>query len=479
MERSIGKNTLLNLIGATIPVLISLLVVPPYLHRIGEARYGVLAIVWLILGFFGVFDLGMGKVCANQMARYRQSRPEECGKVFWTILVINLLLGIFGGLLLQGLGFFLLGQVFKLPAELRPEAIRCLPWLSLSVLLTTLSTALQGTLEGWERFDRVNVLGVLGNVLSQVIPLLVAIAHGPDLGNLVASVVLIRFAMNVLLAFFSCLGLSPALRRVRLDFSRMGELFSYGGWLSVTWLVSPLLMALDRFLLGTQLGAAAVGHYAIPSNLVTRLQILPESLARSLFPRFSALEKEEIEALGQEALRTLVTLMTPLIILATGVLRPFLVHWVGPSLGNLTAPVGLILLLGIWINSLAFLPYTALQGQGRPDLTAKFHLLEVPCYAGALWLGMGCFGLRGAALAWTFRVSLDALLLFGTIRWKASFLFPCAGLVLSSGLSALTLWEHPLYPFLQGIWLGLSLLGAAWMAPRSLKTLLKTRIAHG
>ncbi|MGE5707948.1 MAG: flippase [Bacteroidota bacterium] len=476
MERSIGKNTLINLTGALVPFLVSLMVVPPYLHRIGEARYGVLAIVWLILGFFGVFDLGMGKVCANQMARFRHDRPEECGKVFWTILLINSLLGIAGGALLCGIGWLLLGQLFKIPADLRPEALATLPWLSFSVLLTTLSTAFQGTLEGWERFDRANLLSVTSNLLSQVIPLLVATLQGPALGPLVASIVLVRF-FQILLAFFACLSLSPTLRRIRIDFSRAKELFSYGGWLSVTWLVSPLLMALDRALIGTQLGAAAVGHYAIPANLVTRVQILPESLSRSLFPRFSALEAGETQTLGKEALNTLLAIMTPLTILAIGLIRPFLTRWVGPQLGNLTAPVGVILLLGIWINSLAFIPYTALQGQGRPDLTAKFHLLEVPCYVGALWLGMSSFGLPGAALAWTFRVSLDALLLFGATRWKAPLLAPCAGMVLLSGLGTLACWSHPLYPVLQGVWFCLALCLAAWLAPPSLKAKLQQNTA--
>ena len=68
-------------------------------------------------------------------------------------------------------------------------------------------------------------------------------------------------------------------------------------------------------------------------------------------------------------------------------------------------------------NSLAQVPYSFLQGLGRPDITAKFHLAELPFYIGLMWILVNNIGIAGAAIAWTLRVGLDALLLFG-VSWK-------------------------------------------------------------
>ena len=69
--------------------------------------------------------------------------------------------------------------------------------------------------------------------------------------------------------------------------------------------------------------------------------------------------------------------------------------------------------IGVFINSLAQVPFFFIQGIGRPDLSAKFHLLELPVYLIALWWLIATHGLIGAAIAWVGRAFLDAVLLFG------------------------------------------------------------------
>jgi O-antigen/teichoic acid export membrane protein len=86
--------------------------------------------------------------------------------------------------------------------------------------------------------------------------------------------------------------------------------------------------------------------------------------------------------------------------------------WIGAEFAEVAAPVGEILLIGVWINSLAWVPAVMLQGQGRPAIVAKLHVLELVPYTAILWIGVAHAGLQGAAGAWVLRVSVDALLMF-------------------------------------------------------------------
>lgn len=423
VSTSIKTNTLINLIGAVIPIIISFVTVPIYLHLVGAVRYGVLAIVWLLLGYFGVFDLGLGRATTNQIARMSKSSTKEAETLFWTTLLTNTVLGLIGGAILFLTGHWLLEGLFQMPPEMRSEALSVLPWLALAVPTLTTSSVLIGALEGREHFLTVNVLGVIGTLLFQTFPLLIAAIHGPELVWLVGSVVIIRF-LNSAFMFMACIKKIPLKYLPSIDPSQINGLLRYGGWVTVTGFVGPILVSLDQFLIGIQAGVLAVTYYTVPYNLVTQLWILPSSLSRTLFPRLSGLEKEEAQIVSRDACLVLGAIMTPVIVTAIVMIRPFLILWLGSSIAVSAAPIGEILLLGVWLNSLARIPFSLIQASGRPDLTAKFHLLEVPPHLISLWFGIYFFGLEGAAWSWTLRVILDTILLFNASSMKMRLLAP-------------------------------------------------------
>jgi O-antigen/teichoic acid export membrane protein len=146
--------------------------------------------------------------------------------------------------------------------------------------------------------------------------------------------------------------------------------------------------------------------------LVTKFQILPASLVRTLFPRFSLLEWRECAPIARQAVAGLAAVTLPLMVAAVIVIKPFLSVWISAGFAEIAAPVGEILLIGVWINGLAWVPAVMLQGQGRPAIVAKLHALELAPYVTILWIGMAWAGLQGAAWVWVLRVAVDALLMF-------------------------------------------------------------------
>lgn len=444
----IGRNTLVNVAGAVFSILISLVTVPAYLHRIGENRYGVLAIVWVVLGYFAVFDLGLSRATANQIARMRDEPAKNREPVFWTAFIVNGTIGTVGGIALFFAGNFVLGHVLKISPALHREAIASLPWLGAAVPLTTVTLVIIGALEGRERFLTVNLLTITGLAVFQLAPLAYAYWVGPDLGGLIMAATLALLGSTVLAFAVTAVSL-PLRGRPRVEMKRLQELLRYGGWITVTGLVGPILTVVDRIAIGSVLGTRAVTQYTVPFTLVLRTQILSSGLARTLFPRFSMLDPRNAAAVGRQSLRALAAVMTPVTILGAVALEPFLRVWVGANLAVHAAPVGEILLLGMWVNSLAVVPFAYLQAQGRPDLPAKFHVLEVAPYIGGLVLGLHVAGIRGAAWAWTARATADAFLLFWATRKMSpnepanwSELTVSGTLVMAACVGSLTFFEN-------------------------------------
>jgi O-antigen/teichoic acid export membrane protein len=73
-----------------------------------------------------------------------------------------------------------------------------------------------------------------------------------------------------------------------------------------------------------------------------------------------------------------------------------------------------ILAFGVFVNAVAHVPSGVITAMGRPDVVAKFHILELFIHVPAAWFLITHFGIAGAAAAWTFRVTVDAALLFFT-----------------------------------------------------------------
>lgn len=409
---SIRHNTAYNLLGAIIPLGVSLVTIPIYLGLIGEARYGVLSIVWLLLGYFGLFDLGLGPATAQRIAALRDGTASERARTFWTALALNAGLGVIGGVLIWPIAAYFFGNVFKVEDAIHSEIRAAVPWLILAVPMATLSGVLSGALQGRERFLELNLISVSGTILFQLLPLATAMLWGANLGVLLPAALFARL-FTLIMLFVRCrrhLFLGHAATFVR---AQAGQLLRFGSWVTVTSFVGPMMVILDRLIIGALTGARAVTYYTVPFQLGERSTTISKALTSALFPRLAAATLWEEQRLAYEGLRALVMVMTPLVAAGILLMEPILSRWIAAAFAQQSARVGQVILLGFWANSFAIIPYVQLQARGRPDLVAKCHLGEVLPYLGLLYLGLHFFGLVGAAVAFSIRVIVDFALLAG------------------------------------------------------------------
>ena len=110
---NIGRNAFYNLIGGVIPVAGALVTVPMYVHLIGAARYGVLSIAWVLLGYFGLFDLGLGRATSFRIAALSNGSPQDRATTFWSAVAVNLAMGTAGGAILWAAARLLFFQHFQ------------------------------------------------------------------------------------------------------------------------------------------------------------------------------------------------------------------------------------------------------------------------------------------------------------------------------------------------------------------------------
>jgi O-antigen/teichoic acid export membrane protein len=181
--------------------------------------------------------------------------------------------------------------------------------------------------------------------------------------------------------------------------------------------------------------------------MVTRLWLIPGAMVGVMFPAFSTSFEQDrgrTRRLYARSLTYLVLVLFPLVLLVVVFARNGLKLWLGAVFAQNSFHVLQWLAVGVLVSGLANVPFALLQGLGRPDVTAKLHMIELPIYVAALWGLTKLYGIEGAAIAWTIRATVDALMLFilanrflparGGFRPRTAVLVALALVTLASGV---------------------------------------------
>jgi len=427
----LARNVIWNLIGNGAPMIVAVFSIPILIRELGKDRFGVLALAWALIGYASLFDLGLGRALTQLVAKkLGGGEGREVPTLVWTSLVLMLLLGLVGASAAALLSPWLVHRGLNVPVALQPETLRAFYLLELSIPAVISTAGLRGLLEAHQRFWTINTLRIPMGIYSFASPLLV-LPFSKSLFPVVAVLVvgrLIACAAHLLL----CLRIVPELRgRIAWHSAAAGPLLRFGGWMTVSNIISPLMVTLDRFLIGALVSMTAVAYYATPYEVVTKFILIPGALVSVMFPAFSASfvhDRSRTALLYGRCIKYLFLILFPAVLLTAALAQNGLTLWLGANFAQHSFRVLQWLAGGVFLNCMAQIPLVLVQGVGRPDLTAKLHLIEVPFYLLGLWWLISVYGIEGAAIAWTARAGLDAVALLCISRWLLTECVPVRSL---------------------------------------------------
>lgn len=414
MIRKVLRNAGFNVVGVVLPALVGILSVPILLNNIGTDRLGVFTLALGLIGFAGIFDLGLGRALTHTVATATgKGRPLAviAGHVRRTLPIV-LLMGMAWGAVLWMVARPLVREVFQLQGSLAVESGLGIRWLAMAIPALLVSTSLIGILEGLQKFAMVNLLRAPLGAMTFLVPALTSFVF-QDVGHVIASLVAVRLIGLTLwlVLLFRALPMFGADPGDRLG---GGEMWRFTGWLTVSNLVGPLMVHADRFYLAAVFPPATVAYYTVPLDTLFRTTSLPLAGMNVVFPALAHAGTSSRDAGRMIRYATWAMLglwALPLTVVAL-LLNGLLSLWLGQEFASEALTISQWLLLGVMINGFAHIPYALLQSAGRADLTAKLHVAELPFYGVLIVLLVQGYGILGAALAWTTRVLFDTVMLY-------------------------------------------------------------------
>lgn len=412
---ALARNSVLNLMPTVSAVVVSIATIPFYLSMVGTDRYGALLLALVLLGYFGQADFGLGRALTQRLSSMQDADATERAAVVWSALAGAGAISVAGGLVVYLVAAIFFASQFEAGPALRAEVLESVWLFAMCVPVIMLTGVTSGALAGLERFGTASVGATIGNLLSQVLPLVVAATFSVHFGWLLAASIggrligLVPVVFSMAAVFLQHQPFNPSMAQLR-------RLFSFGSWIMVTAIIGPLMTMADRVVIGAVLGAAAVVAYSVPVQIAARTVMFPMAIVQALFPRLASREDEEATRLGKSSVVLIAQLYGLVVIGLICLAEPLLQLWLGEGLDQRSILVGQITIIGVWINALANVPYALIQARGNSRFTATLHVLELPVYVVMLY-GLGVtLGLYGMALAFTLRVILDCGVLFHKAR---------------------------------------------------------------
>lgn len=408
------KHSAYNLLGLGLPLLVAIFTMPLLIKELGEARFGLLTLIWAVVSYFGLFDLGLGRALTQQLAMTFVNKDQaQIGPIVATATLLMALLGVFAGLLMALLASWGVGLIQAVPD--RQEAVNAVYAMALAMPAIVLTSGFRGILEAKHAFGVVNLIRLPMGLFTFLGPLIVVSYGQPRLDSIAGVLAAGRVFACGVHAWYAWRVLPQDHGHLVMRTSLLKPLCVSGGWLTVSNIISPLMGYVDRFIIGAIVTSSAVAYYATPHELVTKLSIVPGALTAVLFPTFAAQitqRNNQNWLLVCKMMSWLFLAMLPITAALALFAHSLLSIWISPAFAQESSPLLQIFSIGMFFVCLAQIPFTVVQSSGRSDITALIHSIELPFFLVLLWWLTSTYGAIGAACAWLTRVLLDSGIMF-------------------------------------------------------------------
>lgn len=417
----LARNSVVNLLGQSAPMAVAIFAIPILIKSLGTDRFGILTLAWVIVGYFSLFDIGLGRALTKLVAeRIGKGQTKEISSLIWTALTLMGGLATVGVVLLIMLTPWLVNSILNIPELLQSETRNAFFLLALSIPIVITTTGLCGILEAHQRFGIINAIRVPMGIFTFLGPL-AALYFSKSLVVLVSVLVAGRVVAWIFY-LVSCFRVLPALREnIHAKKDLVKPLLSFGGWLTVSNIVGPIMLYADRFLIASMISLTATAYYTTPYEVIIKLLIIPSAILGVMFPAFTSAFTQDalhVRYLYHQTMKYMSLIMIPLILLIFLLAERALALWIDEDFARNSFRVAQLLTLGVFINSFGLVSQSLIQAIGRPDVTAKLHLIELPLYLIYLGILLPAYGINGAALAWVIRVSIST----GALAFIANYM---------------------------------------------------------
>lgn len=398
------KNSGSNLLTMFIKLAFTFLMTPAIVKALGNYDYGLWEIVFSLVGYMGLLDIGMRPTVVRYVAKFHAlSDRSSLDKLFTTSFSFSAFIGFVACMILMLWAFI----NPELLAEEKTDSSRYVLFLSIiafQVLIQFPGYVAECFHAGYQRYHLFNSITIVNTIIGNTI-IYYMLTHGYGLltlaiGNAIGLIT--KYIIYFALLFFERFG-GFRLRFRDLSREMLELLLTFGGKSLAAAIASTVSGSISTLAIGFFLGPAAIPFYSIPSKLVVILSSISTAITSAFMPAFSQLnalkQKNILQSTYITSTKYICGIIFPLIIGISMLGKPFLARWMGTEYAEQGAVILYLLAISHIVSLMNPLFNQLLTGINRIEFLIKFRVISAILLVITTLILINQIGLAGVALA--------------------------------------------------------------------------------
>jgi len=403
----VRRNIIANVAGRGWSALLSLAVIPIYIHFLGIEAYGLIGFFLSLVAVLSLLDLGLGTALNRQFAQYsaQSGKAREMRDLLRTLEIIYWLIGIAIGTTMAALAPVVAAYWIKSQQLTAETVTQALAMMGIAVAFQWPRALYAGGLMGMQRQVPFNLLSSITGTVNSLGGVLVVWLVSPTIQAFVAWSMAISLADTLLTGLLLWRSIPKVSERPAFDRRLLAEIWRFAAGMTGISITSVIQTQLDKMILVKVLPLEAFGYYSLAWRVAEGLRYLVGPITAAFFPRFSQFllinNLQELARLYHRGCQLISVVVLPLAVVL--ILFPYelLLLWTQDrSIAENTRVVLSLLAAGAALNALASLPYALQLASGWTQLSLIFNTVSILLLAPFIYLMSLKYGGVGAAIVW-------------------------------------------------------------------------------
>ena len=374
----VRRNIIANTAGRGWAALLSLAVLPVYLHFLGIEAFGLIGFFLSLTLILQLLDLGLGTALNRQFAQYsmQSGKAQEMHDLLRTLEIIYWLIGIAIGVTIAALAPAIAAYWLK-PQQLSAQIVsQALAMMGIAIAFQWPRALYSGGLVGLQRQVASNLLSSITGTVNNLGGVLILWLVSPTLQAYVAWFMAISLVDTLSTGLLLWRSLPEAPARPTFRPQALAGIWRFAAGMTGISITSVIQTQLDKVILVKVLPLDAFGYYSLASRVAGGLSYLTSPISAAFFPRFSQLllvnDRQELARLYHRSCQLMSVLVLPPAVVLTLFSYELLFLWTQDrSIAENSYLVLGLLTAGTAFNALASLPY-ALQLASELDTALSY-----------------------------------------------------------------------------------------------------------